>query len=184
MSYRRLFIWVEGGDDLRFFDRIIKPMLKGKYDLVEVRSYAKLRKEKISSFLKSIKSMKAGYIYVTDINDSPCITARKQEILDEVKNVDENRIVVVIKEIEGWYLAGLGIRQCKDLGICTLNSTDKITKEQFDGLIPREFYSRINFMLEILNCFSISVAKQKNRSFKYFTEECDKGISGRVSTGR
>lgn len=180
-----MFIWIEGGDDRRFFDRIIKPILNKKYDWVEVIEYTHLKKEKISSYLKSIKAINnAGYVYLTDINDAPCITARKQEILDEVKNVDEDKIVVVIKEIESWYLAGLGIRQCKDLGICTLNSTDKITKEQFDGLIPREFYSRISFMLEILNCFSISVAKQKNRSFKYFTEEYDKGISGRVSTGR
>lgn len=159
-------------------------MLKGKYDLVEVRSYAKLKKEKISSFLKSIKAMNAGYIYVTDINDAPCITARKQEILDKVKIIDKDRIVVVIKEIEGWYLAGLGTRQCKVLGIRVLNSTDKITKEQFDGLVPREFYSRISFMLEIMNCFSISVAKHKNRSFKYFTEEYDKGVSESVSNGR
>ena len=166
-----MFIWVEGEDDRRFFDRIIKPILKKKYDWVEVRPYAHLRKEKISSFLKSIKAMNAGYVYVTDINDAPCITARKQEILDEVKNVDEDKIVVVIKEIECWYLAGLANQQCKKLGISTLNSTDKIGKEQFDSLMPREFYYRVSFMLELLDCFSIEVAKQKNKSFSYFIEK-------------
>ena len=35
MGYKRLYIWVEGPDDERFFNQIIKPILLEKYDDVE-----------------------------------------------------------------------------------------------------------------------------------------------------
>ena len=77
MGYKRLFIWVEGDDDERFFEKIIEPKLRNKYDFVETRRYASLKKEKRDNFLKSIKAMGADYIYVIDINNSPSVTAKK-----------------------------------------------------------------------------------------------------------
>ena len=63
MGYKRLFIWVEGEDDVRFFNKIIKPLLEKKYSLVEVRSYARMAIKKMNGFLRSIKAMNAEYIY-------------------------------------------------------------------------------------------------------------------------
>lgn len=173
MGYKRLFIWVEGEDDIRFFNRIIKPIFHEKYNLVEVRPYAPLKREKVDNFLKSIKAMKADYIYVTDINDAPCVTRKKQEIQDKLRHTDGDRIIVVIKEIESWYLAGPSNTESKKFKFRPFVSTDNITKEQFNNLIPKEFDSRIDFMLEILKDFSIEIAKQKNTSFRYFLEKHD-----------
>jgi len=164
---KRLFIWVEGQDDERFFNRIIKPMLEKKYDLVEVISYATQKNKKTDNFLKSIKAMNAGYIYVTDIDYSPCITVKKKGIENKLKKIDEAMIAVVIKEIESWYLAGLDDTNSKKLKIHTLDTTDDITKEQFNSLIPEKFDSRIDFMSEILKYFSIGTAKRKNKSFGF-----------------
>ena len=171
MGYRKLFIWVEGEDDERFFEKILQPKLQKKYNFVETRRYVTLKKEKIDNFLKSIKAMGADYIYVTDINNSPCVTAKKQEAKNKLRNIDEDRIIVVIKEIESWYLAGLGNTESKKFKIRTFSVTDTITKEQFNMLIPKKFDSRIDFMLEILKIFSIKIAKQKNRSFRYCIEK-------------
>jgi hypothetical protein len=44
-------------------------------------------------------------------------------------------------------------------------------REQFNGLIPKKFDSKIDFMSEILKRFSIRIAKQKNRSFGYFLKK-------------
>jgi len=99
LGYNRLFIWVEGSDDVRFFDNVFRPFFEEKYDFVEVRPYAHLKKEKISKFLKSITAMKADYIYVADINNALCITAKKQEIHNLFKNILADRIVIVVKEI-------------------------------------------------------------------------------------
>ena len=170
MRYKRLFIWVEGPDDKRFFDELIKPIFEKKYNLVEVREYAELKREKIDNFLRSIKAMNADYFYVTDINQAPCITAKKEKVRGKFKNLDEDRIIVVIKEIESWYLAGLDDANSRKFRISSFRKTDGITKEQFNVLIPKNFDSRIDFMFEILKCFSTEIAKQKNKSFRYFLE--------------
>jgi len=173
MGYRRLFIFVEGLTDQRFFERIIEPKLQKKYNSVETRCYAELEQKqvRIDNFLKSIKAMGADYIYVTDINNSPCVRAKKQEIRNKFKNIDEERIIVVIKEIESWYLAGLGNTEAERFKIRIFSVTDTITKEQFNSLIPKTFDSSIDFLLEMLKVFSIEIAKQKNKSFRHFMEE-------------
>ena len=48
--------------------------------------------------------------------------------------------------------------------------TDNLTKEDFNGLIPGKYDSRIDFMFEILKYFSIDSAGKKNHSFRYFAE--------------
>ncbi len=178
-----LYIFVEGNDDKRFFQSILEPKLQRKYNLVETRCYANLKKEKVDNFLKSIKAMGADYIYVTDINNSLCVTAKKQKKQNELKNIDNDKIIVVVKEIESWYLAGLDNICSQKFKISTFSTTDTITKEKFNSLIPKKFDSRINFMLEILEKFSVKIAKQKNKSFRYFIEKCNCKASENVSSG-
>ena len=168
MTYKLLFIFIEGNDDERFFEKIIVPKLKEKYNALQILKYAKVKNKKIDSFLKSVKAMGAEYIYATDINLAPCVTAKKQETLNKLKNIDDDRIIVVIKEIESWYLAGLDGENSRKLGISPCNNTNNYTKEQFNGLIPIKFDSRTDFMQEILKYFQVEIAKQKNRSFRYF----------------
>lgn len=88
-----------------------------------------------------------------------------------MRNIENDKIIVVIKEIESWYLAGLDDEEYKRFEMHTLSNTDDITKEQFNDLIPKKFDSRIDFLLEILKSFSIEIAKQKNKSFRYFSEK-------------
>ena len=171
MDYKRLYIFVEGKDDKRFFDKIITPLFERKYDQVDVLEYAQLQKEKVSKFLKSIKGMNADYIFVSDIDQEPCVTARKQYIQSKFKEIDKDRIIVVIREIESWYLAVLDDKSSKRLGIRYSNTTDNVTKEQFNDLIPRKFDSRIDFMQEILKCFNIETGKHRNTSFRYFLDK-------------
>jgi len=168
MNYKRLFFLVEGDDDERFFERIVKPEFEKKYDTVQLWKYAQVKNTKVDNFLKSIKAMGAEYIFVVDINSAPCVKSKKQEIQNKFKNADIDRIIVVIKEIESWYLAGLDTKSSKELKIPSFKVTDNITKEKFNNLIPKSFDSKIDFMLEIMRWFSIEIAKQKNISFRYF----------------
>jgi len=173
MEYKKLFIFVEGGDDKSFFEKVVLPELEEKYDVIKLICYAKEKSERVKGYLRSINSMGADYILITDINNSPCITAKKEKIQKRFKGIDKNRIVVVIKEIESWYLAGLEEEILKKFKMHNIKNTDTITKEQFDRMIPRKFDSRIDFMAEILKNFSIETAKRKNSSFKYFMEKYD-----------
>lgn len=166
---RKLFIWVEGGSDARFFEAVFKPLLEKKYNRVEVRTYATLKKSKVVNLLRGVLASDNDYIVVADIDQEPCVTSKKQRILDRFRPIDGGRIRVVVKEIESWYLAGLDEEACARLGLPDMAATDAVTKEDFNVLIPERFDSRIDFMMEILKYFSMRIALKKNRSFAYFT---------------
>ncbi len=171
MPIKRLFIFVEGEDDLRFFNYAKDLIFKDEYDLREVRTYAKKKYKQVNNFLKSIKAMDADYVFVSDINAEPCMTAKKNSLLNEYKQVDKESIIIVVKEIESWYLAGLNDKKARTLGLKSFNTTDHITKEMFNDLIPKKFDSKIDFMIEVLNGFSLNVSKRKNKSLEYFIEK-------------
>lgn len=168
MPYRQLRILVEGNDDERFFERI-KPVLEKKYDFVQTWQYQQEANKQVKNFLQSIRDMNSSYFLVRDINRAPCVTAKKNSIKRKYGAIiDVNNVIIVAKEVEGWYLAGLDDKSCKELGLRSFKNTDDVTKEHFDNLIPNKFDSRIDFMVEILKRFSLETAKQKNKSFGYF----------------
>jgi len=115
--------------------------------------------------------MRADYIFVADINSVPCVTELKQELTRSYKNLDEDRVVAVIKEIESWYLAGLDDTHAESLNLPKFTTTNDVTKEQFNPLIAKRFNSRIDFMQELLKRFSMTIAERKNSSFSYFVEK-------------
>lgn len=170
MPYTRLFLWVEGSDDERFVSGIVKPLFESTFDSVQIIQYAGETKKKVNNFLKSIHAMNASYIFFKD-NDSPCITADKEKTTRKYSQLHEERLLIVVKEIESWYLAGLDENSSQHLTIPYLETTNSLSKEQFDNLIPNSFESRIDFMIEIIKTFSLHVAKTKNNSFKYFTQK-------------
>jgi len=167
---KRLFILVEGEDDIRFFGRIVKPLLVSRYDSVEIIPYASIKRVKVNKFLKSVRLMKNDYIFVSDIDTERSVRDKKQVLYYHFNNIEGKSIVVVIKEIESWYYAGLSPESARALEVPDLSSTDALTKEDFNRLIPRKFDSRIDFMFEILKYFSLDSARMKNNSFRYFMD--------------
>lgn len=169
MPYTQLWILVEGNDDERFIEHI-KPELETQYDCVNVWKYAQVTDKKTAEFLRTISTMEsAECIYLTDINSAPCITSKRDNIKSKYGDrIELDRIVVSVREIESWYLAGVDGQDCKELGIKPFNRTDDITKEKFNNMMPERFNSRIDYMREILKRFSVKAAAEKNGSFDYF----------------
>jgi hypothetical protein len=157
MADKLLFILLEGDDDERFFENVVKPLIQKRYLWRKPWKYSqKPRKhEKTVKFINSINSMKADYIYVRDLNDAPCIIAKKEKITRELDHiVIEDKILVVVKEIESWYLAGLD-------------------ENAFNQLIPKNM-PRIEFMRKILESYNVEIAKERNGSFGYFLNKWGK----------
>jgi len=165
---KRLFILVEGEDDVRFFGRIIKPLLTPRYDSVEIIPYACIKREKVNKFIQSVTMMKNDYIFVADIDFEHSVRDKKQILYYRFSNLNGNSVVIVIREIESWYYAGIAGALAQELGVTDLASTDDLTKEDFNARIPRKFDSRIDFMFEILKSFSLETAAKKNNSFSFF----------------
>ncbi|HOV21954.1 MAG TPA: hypothetical protein PLW95_04655 [bacterium] len=167
----RLYFLVEGPDDERFFDKIVKPKFKNRYYEIIILKYAEKTKEGVKNIILSIKKIPmTDYIFVVDINDSPCVTAKKQQIWEKFSYVDLDRIIVVIKKIESWYLAGLDNANAKKLKISSLETTDNVDKGKFKSLVGKESDLK-DLKIEILKHFSTEVAMEKNKSFKYFIEK-------------
>lgn len=164
----RLYIFVEGEDDVRFFGRIIKPLIAPRYDSVDIIPYASIKRVKVNNLLKSLSQMKIDYIFVADIDTERSVRDKKQILYHWYSSISGNTIVIVIMEIESWYYAGLPDQALQKLGLPLLPSTDGMTKEEFNALIPPAFDSRIDFMFEILKSFSFTTAALRNRSFRFF----------------
>ena len=175
---KRLFILVEGEDDIRFFGRLVKPLLAPSYHSVEIIPYACIKREKVNKFLKSVALMNNDYIFVADIDQERSVRDKKQILYYRFSDIDGRNIVVVIREIESWYLAGISPDTAQDLGVRDIPSTDQITKEDFNALMPPRFDSRIDFMFEILKSFSLEIAIRKNTSFRFFVNHY---LAGRES---
>ncbi|MGA3315288.1 MAG: hypothetical protein ABSC64_02485 [Candidatus Korobacteraceae bacterium] len=175
-NQRGLVIFVEGPDDKRFCERIIQPRCN-KYKSVQIRRHASLPTKQIVNEIKFVKSRNYDYAFVVDINDEPCVTSKKQKKEQEIGGLDSSKIIVVIKEIESWYLAGLDDTNCKKFGIPSPNHTNTTTKEMFnDRFKPRlskkghfpDTLERRRLLGEILDCFDEETALSKNDSFDYF----------------
>jgi hypothetical protein len=173
--YRLMHVLVEGRDDREFFDAVVRPVLQGQYDHVQIWEYAGAPIDKRIDYLRSIQAMKADYLFVTDINTSPCITERKRHLLDSHKNaIDPGCAIIVRREIESWYMAGVDDQACQEFGITSISHTNDVTKEQFRNLMPKRFNdSVVDFMTAILTGFRVELARGKNRSFCYLMDKLE-----------
>jgi hypothetical protein len=167
--YNKLFIFVEGPDDYRFFENVIKQLFTPYFKEVIIKEYAERTQSFVNTIVSTCKGRNKCYIFHSDIDDNKKDpTWKKEKVLEKYSEVEEAKIVIVITEIESWYLAGLDEESSKKLGIHYLDKTDKISKEDFWNLKPKKFDSRIDLMSEILKEFEISTAKKKNQSLNLF----------------
>jgi hypothetical protein len=170
MPYTRLYLLVEGDDDARFVERIVIPRLSSRYDLVQTWKFAQKKVGKVDAFLRSIKAIGAEYLLLGDINAYPCFPKKKEALLKAFIELESTKTVIVVREIEGWYLAGLS--DANPLGVRAPANTTGLTKEQFNATMPKGFDSRIAYMIEVLKHFDTHAAATRNPSFLYFAQRC------------
>jgi hypothetical protein len=171
MFDKGLFVWVEGNDDQRLMEVVAKPSFQEVYRYVAIRSYAQMKKSDVNKFLRATPYLPADYIFVGDLDNAQCITQRKAILQQEFPPLDAANIIVVSREIESWYLAGITNEACRSLGIKAPAATDTLSKEEFNQFMPNRFDSRIDWMREILENFSIETARTRNSSFEYFARK-------------
>ncbi len=107
-------------------------------------------------------------IFVSDLNAAPCVTTRKEKVRERYPDLNDAEIVIVRREIESWYLAGLSADAAAELKVKRPTSTDGLTKEDLNQLRPKRLDSQLDFLLELLKRFDIEEATRRNKSFEYF----------------
>jgi hypothetical protein len=108
MPPKSLLILIEGKGDKPFFDEVIKPLLERKYHQVYIKRYSELGKTGINTVINESKKKGNDYIFITDMDKIQCISGKKQDIMTDFNSInDKSRIMIVIRKIECWYIAGL-----------------------------------------------------------------------------
>lgn len=166
-GYRRLWLLVEGNDDARFADAVLAPEFMRAYDDVQIWRYSQVPIRKRADFLRSIDRMGADYILLCDIDEFPCVTSKKESVKSGLPALSDDRIAVVVKEIESWYLAGLDDSDFQARRIRIVNRPDEVVKEDFDALVGGKI-NHTDAMIEILKLYKLSVARHRSPSFAYF----------------
>jgi hypothetical protein len=163
-----LHVFLEGDDDERFIKRIIYPLLINRHAIVKIIKYSREEIIKINKYVHTINQVESwDYVFLTDIDLVTCIANKKQYIGEKYSSLDPSKIIIVVKEIEGWYLAGINDKFRRSVKIKGFRETNGLTKESFRALIPRK-YTRLQFLLELLEYYSLPMAIEKNRSLLYF----------------
>ncbi|MDK2973827.1 MAG: hypothetical protein PWP08_198 [Methanofollis sp.] len=171
MDSSPLYVLIEGQDDERFFSRIARPLFAEKGYETRIWKYACEKRQRTINLVLAVRKGGHACIFVRDIDRTPYARTRVQETLNRFGHaMDPAMIVIVVPEIEGWYLAGLSGEAAARLGIREkIGRTDRITKEVFNTLVPRGV-SRIEFMQAILDEYDAGLARKKNRSFRFFMD--------------
>ena len=169
-GYRQIWFLVEGNDDERFVKAVLMPEFRRAYDDVQIWRYSQEPIRKRANLLRSIHRMGADYILLCDLDELPCVTSKKEAMKSGLPALSDDRIAVVVKEIESWYLAGLGERGFRDLRIRNVNRPDEVVKESFDVLVGGKS-NHTNMMVEILRRYDISQARRRSPSFGYFARK-------------
>jgi len=164
----RLNVLVEGSDDIRFFERVLVPLLKDRYGAVRLVPYACLRRTAVDHLLRGFARLGEAYVIVADIDAERSVRAKKRVVLARFAEADPAAIAVVVVEIESWYLAGADDGFLARSRVQPLASTDDLTKEAFNALIPRRYVSRVGFMLDLLDGYSVERGAERNRSLGFF----------------
>ena len=162
-----LFFFYEGPSDARYIDAILRPIALDRYKWVGKYMYACKKTRQVCGCLNGLPNIDADYVFLTDKDDSPCISHRQLSIIGRYPPLVQRQVVVAVAEIESWYIAGVTDQSAAQLGIAPIRRTEGITKEGLARITPRAFDSRIDFMSEILNKYSLDIARQRNASLDY-----------------
>ena len=101
----------------RFCEEVLSPIFQAHYDHVEIWQYSQRKSSKTVGLIRSIDSMSADYLLLGDIDERPCVTVTKEELNTQFSVLSSDRVIVVRREIEAWYLAGLHEPALRDLGL-------------------------------------------------------------------
>src|SRR5260370_22967127 len=162
-----LYVFLEGSDDDRFFEAIVRPLWATRYLHIQKIECSSRPSRVILGLLRTAKGSGWESLYFRDINAAPCVTEKKQTEIKRLPELEPERIVIVQAEIESWYYAGLDSKDCRQLRIPDRPTTDDLTKEDFDKLIRKQFKSRIAAMATMLERFKTDIASDRNMSFRY-----------------
>lgn len=168
MPFPSLYLLVEGPDDQRFFQsEIIDRTIKQLYRTVHVITWTNEPRDDLVNLVSGIIRNEGHYIFLLDKDSAfVCLEAVRQYALQRCPNINSSRILIVIREIESWYLAGIDSSLATRFDLSIPADTSDLAKSRLEQVARTlKFASPADFMVEILKTFSITNARGRNASF-------------------
>lgn len=118
-----------------------------------------------------------GAIILKDLDDEACPVAKKNKICADYNlHSHRDKIVITMKEIEGWYVAG-GSDNLPKLPsrFHGRSSTENISKEDLKNEVYRTYKWRRHeaALVELARNYSFDTAKLRNSSMRYFLNKLE-----------
>lgn len=173
MNTRELFVLVEGPSDARFI-RGVLPRVAPElgFKLIE---HSRRPHREVNQIIRLRHRKEAPVLFLTDRDHAPCNESRKTKRKEALPDLEARDLIVVSREIESWYLAGINAETARALSVPA--QTDDCVKEHFARIRPSRFDSDIDFMAEILKTFDVDCARARNRCFDYFVRRLNELIT-------
>ncbi len=169
---------VEGPDDKRFVEAVLKPQIAGKPDIVK---YSQKSTSDVNSLVRAFAGACREHYYVTDLdrgepergNCQDCDDREAHE-QDRYDILDPFDVLVAVDAIEGWLLAGVSDAVATEGEVPVPRTTDHVGKDEFDDVFERATFSRKELFVEkILNDYDYDLARERNDSFDYVASAVD-----------
>lgn len=164
---KTLYIFIEGPNDRRFFERIISPNLLTYFNFIHYYEYACQTYDKVNRFIRSLQSMSIPYLFVGDLDEHVCVTEKKNKLSTKYPICESNFIQIVGVEIESWYFSGLQEQDLLALKIHSIRDANSITKEKFQRSLPEHSITQ-DMMIKMLDVYDVNYACRKNKTLNYF----------------
>lgn len=170
----KLFVFVEGFYDKKFFDDILSIKFQEKLSVTLFSVPYQIKKNVgVNNNIKHLNSLKIPYIFISDLDSHsyPCITSRKEKRKSEYSALDLDKIIIVNEEIESWFISGVDSNLSQFFEFDIPDNTEDLTKEDIDKMIEdSHFISKKEFLFEISRHYDFDLAIKRNNSLKYFLE--------------
>ncbi|MCW6169320.1 MAG: hypothetical protein LVQ96_04370 [Thermoplasmatales archaeon] len=170
MNRREKYFFVEGFYDGRFFRAIIDNIFKNLP--AKIIQYFIKRDEKVDRYIISLDAQHISFLFIAD--EDPDHFSSKESRINELTRrfprLPREKIVLIVPEIEGWYIAGLPSQKARSLEIRNLPDPDNCSKEKFVSILPRNT-DGIPIRSEMLENYDLALAMSKSTSFQEFVNK-------------
>jgi hypothetical protein len=151
----KIFFVVEGLDDQRFVERIICPQLKNtRYYFGGIQQHAEMKDVKVKGLIKTYVDLKFEFIFMCDFDSGPCFTVRKNRHSSRYSPLPNERVLVVKKKIEGWYMAGVDKSFFKKHRLECPGDVENVDKHVIEEMAQRAKMDLTDFKIELLRNYN------------------------------
>lgn len=170
---KNLFVFVEGKEDMLFVKKVLYNLfIEHLINIIPI-PYQETKNHEVKKLIKTAKA-DHDYVLLSDLDRHtyPCITSRKNKRIDELDGeITSDKIIIVVEELESWCLAGIDTTIDEYTDFVIPESTDDITKEDFDKILSNTSFNKNKLFNYLSFNFSVDLAIERNKSFKYFMKK-------------